>query len=117
MQISIAVESDKGLEAEVSRHFGRCPYYVILEVEEEKIKQPVKVIANPYAESHGRPGQVPSFLKEQEIEVIIAGGMGPRAIEFFHHYGIRVVTGARGKVKEAVENFLKGQLKNGGACH
>jgi len=117
LQIGIAVESNKGLEAEVSGHFGRCPYYVILEVEGEKIKQPVKVVANPYAESHGQPGQVPSFLKEQEIEVIIAGGMGPRAIEFFHHYGIRVVTGARGKVKEIVESFLKGQLQDGESCH
>ena len=117
MQIGMAVESNSSLEAEISRHFGRCPYYVILEVEEEKFKQPIKVIANPYATVHGQPGQVPSFLKEQGIEVITAGGMGSRAVEFFNRYGIKVVTGASAKVKEAVDSFLKGKLKSSKPCH
>ena len=73
MWVGVAVESNNGLEAEISQHFGRCPYYTILEVQEGKVKEPVKVITNPYFNSHGEPGQVPSFLKEQGIEVIIAG--------------------------------------------
>ncbi len=117
MQIGVAVENNSGLEAEISGHFGRCPYYVILETEEQKIKQPVRVMANPYATAHGQPGQVPSFLKEQGIEVIIAGGMGPRAVGFFNQYGIKVVTGANGKVKEAVDRFLKGELESSEPCH
>ena len=52
MQIGVATESNSGLEAEISGHFGRCPYYVIVEVEEDKVKQPVKIIANPYATAH-----------------------------------------------------------------
>ncbi len=117
MKIGVATEDGSGLEAEISRHFGRCPYYVILEVEVGKVKQPVRVIANPYATAHGEPGQVPSFLKEQGIEVIIAGGMGPRAVGFFNQYGIKVVTGASGKVKEGVDSFSKGELKSGEPCH
>jgi len=117
LRIGVAVESNNGLEAEVSGHFGRCPYYTILEVQEGKVKEPVKVIANPYFSSHGEPGQVPSFLKEQEIEVIIAGGMGPRAVQFFSQFSIKVATGVSGKVKEAVDSFLKGELKSSESCH
>lgn len=117
MQIGVAVEGENGLDAEISGHFGRCPYYVILETEEEKVKQPVKVIANPYHAVHGQPGQVPSFLKEQGIEVVIAGGMGPRAVGFFNQYGIKVFTGASGTVKETVDRFLKGKLTGGEPCH
>jgi len=117
LQIGIAVEDNKGLEAEVSMHFGRCPYYAIVEVEKDEIKEPVKVITNPYFNFHGQPGQVPSFLKEQEIGVIIAGGMGPRAVEFFKEYGIEAVTGVSGKAGEAVKSFLKGELKGGKPCH
>ena len=115
--IGVAAESNNGLEAEISGHFGRCPYYAILEVQEGKVKEPVKVIANPYFSSHGEPGQVPSFLKEQGIEVIIAGGMGPRAVQFFSQLAIKVVTGASGKVKEVVDSFLKGELKSSESCH
>ena len=113
----MAVESNKELEAEISMHFGRCPYYVIVEVDKGEIKQPVKVIANPYASSHGQPGEVPFFLKEQQIDVIIAGGMGPRAMRFFNQYGIRVIAKGKGKVKEVVEDFLKGKIKNSKPCH
>ncbi|MQY69973.1 MAG: hypothetical protein GH145_03800 [Firmicutes bacterium] len=59
------------------------------------------------ATAHGQPGQIPSFLKEQGIEVIIAGGMGPRAVGFFNQLGIKAVTGATGKVKEAVGQLLR----------
>lgn len=90
---------------------------MILEAKEEKFKQPIKVSANPYATVHGQPGQVPSFLKEQGIEVIIAGGMGPRAVGFFNQYGIKVVTGATGTVKEAGDSFLKGKFKSSKPCH
>jgi len=117
LKIGVAVSDKEGMEAEVSSHFGRCPYYVILEAEEGEIKQPVKVLPNPYASSHGMPGEVPSFLKEQGIEVIIAGGMGPRAVDFFNQFGIKVVTGAAGKVSEAVDEFLKGELKGSESCH
>jgi predicted Fe-Mo cluster-binding NifX family protein len=117
LKIGVAAEDGSGLQAEISRHFGRCPYYVILEAEEEKVEEPVRVIANPYATAHGEPGQVPSFLKEQGIEVIIAGGMGPRAVGFFDQYRIKVATGASGKVNEAVKSFLKGELKSGEPCH
>jgi len=117
LQISVAAESKEGLEAEVSMHFGRCPYYVIIEEKDGKINPLSRVITNPYFRSHGEPGQVPSFLKEQGIDVIIAGGMGPRAVGFFNQYGIRVVTGAAGKVKEVVNSFLQGELKSDKPCH
>ncbi|TET62349.1 dinitrogenase iron-molybdenum cofactor biosynthesis protein, partial [Candidatus Aerophobetes bacterium] len=59
----------------------------------------------------------PTFLKEQGIDVIIAGGMGVRAVGFFDQFGIQVVTGAVGRVKGAVDNFLNGKLKGSEPCH
>ncbi|TET61979.1 dinitrogenase iron-molybdenum cofactor biosynthesis protein [Candidatus Aerophobetes bacterium] len=117
LKIEVAAEDKKGLEAEVSMHFGRCPYYVILEKDDGKIKEPAAVIENPYARVHGPPGQVPSFLTHYEIQAIMAGGMGPRAVRMFIRYGIKVVTEAHGKVKEAVTSFLRGDLTGSEPCH
>jgi len=58
------------------------------------------------------PGQIPRFLKEQGVKVIIAYGMGWRAREFFSSLGIEVVVGAEGRVKQVVESFIKGTLKS-----
>jgi len=42
------------------------------------------------------PGVLPGWLHELGVGVVIAGGMGQRAIELFAQKGIKVVTGALG---------------------
>jgi predicted Fe-Mo cluster-binding NifX family protein len=50
-------------------------------------------------------------MKEQSIDVIVTGGMGPKAQEFFQSYGIEVFTGTYGKVKDVLEEYLHGEVK------
>jgi predicted Fe-Mo cluster-binding NifX family protein len=47
---------------------------------------------------------------------MIAGGMGPRAIDFFNQFGIDVATGVQGKVKDVVEAYLRGEIQGIVAC-
>jgi len=42
----------------------------------------VRGVANPLAQAH-QPGQIPGFIRQQKADVILSGGMGGRAIEFF----------------------------------
>ena len=109
-RIAVAAEDDGVLQASVSAHFGRCPYYVIVEVADDKIVSSSSV-ENPFYNAHGNPGQVPSFIREQKAQVMIAGGMGQRAVGFFNEFEIEAVTGASGKVEAVVEAYLKGTLK------
>jgi len=115
MLIAVASESDKGLEALVSAHFGRCPYYTLVEVQDGQVKQ-VRWVENPFYNQHGAPGEAPNFINQQGADVIIAGGMGPRAIQFFQELGIKTVTGATGTVAEAVEDYLSGKLTGAAPC-
>ena len=98
MRIAVSVDEDKGLESVVSHHFGRCPYYVLADVEDREIRE-VRTVANPFFQQH-QPGQVPGFIHEQGADVIITGGMGRRAItlysgRFFHSDRTRMCTLAR----------------------
>jgi predicted Fe-Mo cluster-binding NifX family protein len=115
MRIVVSCENDLGLDAIISEHFGRCPYYVIVDVE-DNTKQEVKTIKSPFYDSHGAPGQVPSFINSQGADVMIAGGMGSSAIEFFKQLGIEPVTGASGVVKDVIKAYLAGQLKGSQGC-
>ncbi|RLI65403.1 MAG: dinitrogenase iron-molybdenum cofactor [Candidatus Asgardarchaeum californiense] len=108
MKIAIPCNDNNGLESEISMHFGRSPYYTFISVGNNKIEK-VEVIPVPFAE-HG-PGDLPNFVKENNGEVVIAYGMGGRAVDFFNQLGIRVITGAQGKVKDAVDAFLKNNLE------
>ena len=90
-KIALACEDNQGLNGQISQHFGRCPSYLMAEVEGSEVKKS-EVVENPYYSNH-IPGKVPQFIKEQGTHVMIAGGMGPKAIEMFSNFGIEVILG------------------------
>ena len=114
MRIAVSADTDQGLESQVAQHFGRCPFYALVEVEGNQI-QSVEVVENPFFASH-QPGQVPGFIKGQDVDVMLSGGMGGRAIQFFEGFGIKTATGASGTVKDAVECYLDGRLQGASSC-
>jgi predicted Fe-Mo cluster-binding NifX family protein len=87
---------------------------VLVDVDEGTV-QTVRTIANPYYAQH-QPGQVPGFIRSQEADVMLSGGMGGRAVAFFQGYGIQPVTGAAGTVRQSVDQFLAGQLQGTAPC-
>lgn len=108
--MKIAVARDKNM---VSAHFGHCEGFDIYNISENTIADRT-FLANP---GH-RPGFLPVFLKENGVDVIIAGGMGESAQELFYQNGIKVLVGAEGYCKEAVEKYLEGSLESTGSiCH
>jgi predicted Fe-Mo cluster-binding NifX family protein len=114
MLIAVSCETDQGPESQIAHHFGRCPFFALVEVAEKEI-QSVSIIENPFSDGH-KPGQVPGFVNEQGADVMLSGGMGGRAIQFFNQFGIEVATGASGTVAEAVVSFLDGELKGVSSC-
>lgn len=116
LRIAISASSSNGLDSLVDSHFGRCPYFALLDVEEQKGEViRVEMVANPYLGRH-EPGQVPAFISSLGAGVMVAGGMGHRAIAFFQQHGIEAVSGASGTVRETLERFLNGDLEGAGPC-
>ena len=111
MKICFTADEPNGLESVLSYHFGHCPYYVIVDVEGNEVKN-VRSIPNPMADEHN-PGDLPAFMKEQGINIIITGGMGPKAQQYFEDYGIKPVTGTYGRVKDVLEEYLHGKVSYG----
>ena len=114
IRIAISANDNKGLESAVSGHFGRCPYFVIADIEENAIKS-VKAIDNPYYRNH-TPGQVPAFIHSHNVSVMLTGGMGRRAVDFFQQYDIQPVTGASGTVHQTLHRYLNGELSEAQPC-
>ncbi|MBD3226932.1 MAG: dinitrogenase iron-molybdenum cofactor [Candidatus Lokiarchaeota archaeon] len=102
----ISISTDNGM---VSAHFGRCPQFTLVKIDEEEKKYETKVIPNP---GH-QMGLIPKFLNEQGVDVVIAGGMGRRAIGFFNQYGIETIVGVTGSIDEVIQKILDGTLEGG----
>jgi predicted Fe-Mo cluster-binding NifX family protein len=114
IKIALASEDNKGLDGEMSHHFGRCPYYTMATVEEGQVKG-VELVSNPHFERH-QPGVMPRFIHEQGADVIIAGGMGPMAVDLFTQLGIEAVTGGIGNVGRVLQAYLNGEIKGAAPC-
>jgi len=115
MKIALATDDNMGLDAVLSHHFGRCPYYIVVDVEDKEIKD-IKAVKNPFYESHGQTGEVPNFIHSLGADVIISGGMGPKAIGFFQQLGIQAVTGASGIVGDVIKSYIHGQIEGAVPC-
>ncbi|MBM3702626.1 MAG: dinitrogenase iron-molybdenum cofactor [Actinobacteria bacterium] len=92
----------------VSPHFGRCPQFTIIEVENNELVDK-KVIENP---GH-HPGYLPQYLNKIGVGCIVAGGMGMRAKELFSQTGIEAVLGVEGEVEEIIGKIIDGSLEGG----
>jgi len=107
MRIAIPSEDERGLESTISQHFGKTAYYTFVDMEGREIKN-VSVVRVPF-EGHG-PGDLPTFVKEHGGDLVVAFGMGSRAVDFFRELGIEVVLGASGRVADVVDALLKDNL-------
>jgi predicted Fe-Mo cluster-binding NifX family protein len=105
--IVVAAEDACGFDGAVSDHFGRCPFFLLAEAT-DKIATVSEVVPNPYFGAH-KSDAVPRFIRDMGGTVIIAGGMGPRAIDMFHGFGIDVATGATGTVAAVLGAYLRGE--------
>jgi predicted Fe-Mo cluster-binding NifX family protein len=103
--MKIAISTDTG---HVSAHFGRCPSYTIVDIEEGRVVAREE-IPNP---GHS-PGFLPNYLSQRGVQTIIAGGMGPRAQGLFAEKNIQTVIGVQGSIDEVIEKFLRKELEAG----
>ena len=96
-------------EGKLTAHFGHCQEFAIVYVEDNKITNKETKVPPPH-----EPGVLPRWLHQQGTNVIIAGGMGARALELFAENGIKVMTGAPSLApEELVQQYLDSTLQTG----
>ncbi len=107
MKIAIATDQDQ-----VSAHFGHCACYTLFEVEESGTEKKILSRTTIDTPAH-QPGMLPGFLHEKGADVVIAGGMGPRAQDLFMELNIRPYIGVTGKIDDVIRDFLAGKMQMG----
>jgi ATP-binding protein involved in chromosome partitioning len=98
-------------QGQLCAHFGHCEEFAIVDVNSEE--RCVSGIHRHVPPAH-EPGVLPQWLGRQNVNVVIAGGMGSRAQTLFAENGIQVVTGATaGGPEELAMAYLNGTLATG----
>ncbi len=107
MKVAITSQGDN-LAAQVDLRFGRCPYFIIIDLETEEIE----AVLNPASGAMGGAGpQAAQGLGDKGVEAVITGNVGPNAFQTLKAGNIKIFGGASGTVKEALTKYKSGELK------
>jgi ATP-binding protein involved in chromosome partitioning len=90
-------------------HFGHCEEFAVLDVQDGQVGAMELHVPPPH-----EPGVLPRWLRDLGVNLIIAGGMGQRALSLFVERGIRVITGAPNlEPVVLVQSYMAGSLITG----
>ena len=106
----IAVTSTgKELISDMDPRFGRAKYFVI--VDSETLEYEVTENKQNLNLPQGAGIQAAKTIVDQKVDVLISGNCGPKAFQVLNAGGVNVVTGAHGRVIDAITQYKSGKLE------
>lgn len=106
IRVALPSAEPGGLDATCDFHFGRCPCFTLVDLEDGRIAG-VEVVQNP---PHGDCLGPVRLLAENRAQGIVVGGIGMRPLLALRQAGLEVYLGRGGSVGELVEAFTAGRL-------
>lgn len=99
MKVAVSA-TGKTLDALVDPRFGRCACLLFVDGDTRRI---IGGGPNEFAAASGGAGpRVARWAIDEGAEVVITGNVGPNALDVLRAGGVRVITGASGRVAAAV---------------
>jgi len=109
-RIMIPVEDENGFEAQVAHHFGRAPYFAMVELDENQKTSKVKTEPNKSEHMGGQAGHSHESFLALKPDIVVAFGMGLGALRTFQDAGVTVLQATSNTVKGNIESFKEGKL-------
>jgi predicted Fe-Mo cluster-binding NifX family protein len=107
MKIAISATGST-LDAEVDPRFGRCQYFIIVDLETMEFE----AVDNSSAMAAGGAGiSAGQSIADKGAQAVLTGNCGPNAYEVLSAAGIKVVTGVAGKVQDAIQGYKSGKFQ------
>lgn len=110
MKIAIS-STGKELSDSVAELFGRCPYFVTVKIENDKITKADAIKNDNENQASGAGMSAAKLLAENNVNVVIARTIGPRAMDVLKQFNIEVYNGD-GAVKDVIQKFIDKKLSN-----
>ncbi len=109
-RIVVPVSDDRGIEAHLSQHFGRAPFFAIIDLDEEGHVIGQGTIANT-SEHFGGVGHPPDRILQLKPKALITYGLGPKALRIFQDAGVAVLRTEANTVRDVVRAYNNNELQ------
>ena len=109
MKIVVTAQGEQ-MQSPVDPRFGRAKWFIVIDTETGAFE----AVDNKknFDAAQGAGIQAGRNAAELGVEAVVTGNVGPKAFATLRAAGIKVHTGARGTVQEALEQFKTGKLES-----
>lgn len=103
MNKRIAIPLENGI---LCAHFGHCEQFYFADIKDGQIIKEETITPPEH-----QPGVYPAWVKQQGVDIVIAGGIGGKAKDLFAKEQISIYAGTgTNEPKKLAEAFIKGLL-------
>jgi predicted Fe-Mo cluster-binding NifX family protein len=106
----VPVSDDKGIDAQLSQHFGRAPFYSVIDLDEKGQVTGEKVIPNT-SEHFGGVGLPPERILQLKPNALITYGLGTKALRMFQDAGVAVLRTEANTVRDVIKAYNNNELQ------
>ncbi|MDH5690031.1 MAG: NifB/NifX family molybdenum-iron cluster-binding protein [Candidatus Bathyarchaeota archaeon] len=110
VRIVVPVSDDRGIDAQLSQHFGRAPFYAIIDLDDEGHVIGQGTIANT-SEHFGGVGLPPDRILQLKPKALVTYGLGSKALRMFQDAGVAVLRTDVNTVREVVRAYNNNELQ------
>lgn len=109
-RIIVPTVGQDGLNAHLAEHFGRAPYFAVVDLNENGEVANVKTVPN-VGEHTGRMGQPHDVVLGLQPNAIIVYGMGRRGLISFQSAGVAVLRANANTISEVIAAYKENKLQ------
>src|SRR4030042_3212061 len=107
MKVAISA-TGKDLDSQIDPRFGRCQYFIFVDPETMEFE----ASENEGLMASGGAGvQAAQLVVQKGVKALITGNLGPNAASTLSGSGIKIYLVSSGTVKEAIEVYKTGSLR------
>jgi len=98
---------------QIDNHFGHCEFYTIFVISDDNEIMAETILKSP--QGCGCKSNIAYDLAELGVKIMLAGGIGDGAVNKLASQNIQVVRNCNGDVHQLVEDYLAGNIQDGGS--
>ncbi|KYH42828.1 MAG: hypothetical protein AYL33_000160 [Candidatus Bathyarchaeota archaeon B63] len=109
-RVVIPISEDRGVDSQLSSHFGRAPFFAVFELSEDGQVLSYRAVPND-SEHFGGVGLPPDRILQLEPDAVITYGMGPRALSRFQNARVAVLRANSSRVRDVLSAYARDELE------
>jgi predicted Fe-Mo cluster-binding NifX family protein len=109
-RVVIPVMDHRGVDSQLSGHFGRAPFFAVFELSDDGRILDQKMVPNE-SEHFGGIGSPPDRILQLDPDAVITYGMGPRALSRFQYARVAVLRANKSTVRDVLSAYTRDELE------